>query len=950
MIKMKREQLQRNASLVKLLVLFSAALLFSCAERHSFIEFETNTFTYRIDRMGNNAGFADRDSGTDYLDSKKESKCAILFSGGEPHTLSTASYADGILELTFDTAGVVALVEVTKEKNYLVFNVNSIEGDNVDRLVFVNIPLAIDIEPDSPFAACSLALTENTQVIQRPALQKNLQASCYARFGMEGTKTAVLGVPRDTVLETIREIMKNESEFPYIENAGAWAQDTPFCHGSYLFNFGTLTEETADDWIATVQSLGFNQIDNHGGGGNFFRFGDFHLNEQKWPEGWDTYKRIVDKLHNAGISSIFHTYAFFIDKQSKYVTPVPHPGLGAFRSFTLSEDIAPDTAIIPVIESTADISTITGFFERNSVTLHIDDELILFSGITQQPPYRFTGCERGAYGTKAAAHKKNSSARHLKECFGLFCPDPESELFEEIAKNHADIINFCGFDGIYLDAIDGSDILGGRENAWYYGQKFVFDIYKYLDRPVSMEMSAMWHQMWHFRSRWQAWDYPNRGQKRFIDIHADRVDGGLLLPLHLGWWNFQTFNPPQVEPSYPDVIEYLGCKMIGYNAGLSMTGAVNKDNLRDIPALRKLVGIVKQYEDLRHADYFDESTKRRLREPGKEFTLFRDENNAWRFKPVVYDKHRVEGIGHPTSSWQVVNTFENQPVKLRIEALMSGGPYDAPGNIVLADYSDKTVLYEPISEDGVEATMTPYEDDFITGYSSGMFGAVNKADTPRYASWIRIDRQYTTPLDLSGHQALGVWVHGDGNGEILNFRLESPKHIAHGSIADHYITVDFRGWRYFELIETESSRWSDYIWKDGKSMYNVYRELVNYKYINSFSLWMNNLPAGEKVSCHVSPVKALPMVSNKIVNPAVSVGGAEIVFPVEMMSGDYLEFYSTGDCTLYDSKGAIRAKVVPKGAIPEFRSGINECTFSCKSNNGLNPRLNVTVISYGTPL
>ena len=37
------------------------------------------------------------------------------------------------------------------------------------------------------------------------------------------------------------------------------------------------------------------------GGGEFFRFGDFELNRARWPEGWDTWKRIADRLHTAGL-------------------------------------------------------------------------------------------------------------------------------------------------------------------------------------------------------------------------------------------------------------------------------------------------------------------------------------------------------------------------------------------------------------------------------------------------------------------------------------------------------------------------------------------------------------------------------------------------------------------------------------------------------------------------
>jgi len=68
----------------------------------------------------------------------------------------------------------------------------------------------------------------------------------------------------------------------------------------------------------------------------------------------------------------------------------------------------------------------------------------------------------------------------------------------------------------------------------------------------------------HYRSSWQEWDRPTRGYKRFIDIHSSSIksdvyehglwrgnvaqinkiapakNGGLLLPLQLGWWAHQT--------------------------------------------------------------------------------------------------------------------------------------------------------------------------------------------------------------------------------------------------------------------------------------------------------------------------------------------------------------------------------------------------------------------------
>ncbi len=213
-----------------------------------------------------------------------------------------------------------------------------------------------------------------THVRQLPPLQTHLWAKCYKRFGLEGAEITLLGLPQPKILPVIRDVISNAKGIPFSDEGGAWALMKKEGYGSYLMNFGTLTENTVDEWIDTCHRLGFNQIDSHGGG-KFFEFGTFELNKEKWPDGWESFKRINTRLHEEGISHIFHTYAFFIDKSSKYVTPVPSKDLGYGNIFTLKESLGENTDEIIVEESTANISTITGFHTENSVTLKIGDEL-----------------------------------------------------------------------------------------------------------------------------------------------------------------------------------------------------------------------------------------------------------------------------------------------------------------------------------------------------------------------------------------------------------------------------------------------------------------------------------------------------------------------------------------------------------------------------------------------
>lgn len=931
-----------------LFIVFIACLSRADVQK-DIIVLENAHMRYTVSSSGKNLGFIDLTTGVNYLNRSTSSYCSHVQQKGKTYTVTNASLSNGRLIIRFSQIGVTAILGVESRDSYIRLSVLSVSGGDVDSLVFLNVPLTLNGRPTEPFGSCALSLNLRTRVDQLPALQTSLRASCYKKFGIKAAKVAIIGTKMEKILTALKEALSDANEMPHCTVAGPWAKDIPFNRGSYLFNFGALTESTVDEWIEMARNLGVTQIDHHGGR-RFFRFGDFALNRDKWSNGWQTYRQIVKRLHDAGIGSIFHTYAFFIDKQSKYVTPVPDNRLDAFRTFTLAKAIEPNDTKITVNEPTKDMTTVTGFFEHNSVILHIGDELIIFGAVSQESPWGFMKVKRGALGTKSAVHKKGTKARHLKECFGLLVPDPESSLFEEIAKNHADIVNSCDFDGIYLDAIDGSSILRGADGCWYWADKFVFDIQKHLKKPVGMEMSAMWHHFWQFRTRWQAWDYPQRGHKRFIDIHAASVNGGLMLPLHLGWWNFQQFNPPQVEPSYSDVIEYLGAKLIGWDAGISLTGAIDRDRLTTVPLFKRAVDILRTCEKLRRAGTFDEATRTKLAEPGKDFSLFRDEGGSWNFRPSQYIQHTASTSEPWSLAWKTENPFRKQHIKLRIEALMSAGPYDDPGNIVLADLSEPNMFTKsPYATEGVIVKLTGPGTSVISK-SAGIFSAKNVGAVQQNAAWARLDRKFDPYLNLKKHKAIGAWVEGDGSGEIIAIRLESPRHISFGAIADRYITLDFTGRRLFTLIETESVRWNDYIWNDGKWLYDVYHETIDFGNIESLSIWYNDLPQDKQVNCIIGPVKALPMIPCTIKNPTVIVNGKKIIFPIEMSSGSYLEFYGNDNCTLYGSNGETLMKVFPEGNVPLLLKGENQIHLSCDQMKGPVPRVKVTVISYGESL
>ena len=932
---------------ILLLTAVLPCLLFAGVSKNGDVIIESAYFKYEIASNGINLHFIDKSSGIDYLRTTTATACAFATKDGKDYPVTSVTQNGNQLTLQFQSIGFSVGIVINKTKDYISMEVSEFSGNAV-ALAFMNVPLNLQGLPNDPFAVCVLAMNLNTYVPQLPALQTFLSAKCFQRFGMKGSKITLIAVSQTNILSVIRQVMEQSTDIPYSPAGGAWAQESKEGYGSYLMNFGTLTEQTVDDWVEKCKSLGFNQIDNHGGS-NFFKFGSFELNAKTWPNGWDQFKRINDRLHNKGISSIIHTYSFFIDKNSSYVTPVPSADLAYFSSFTLSRSIGSTDTLIMINESTEAIPTNTEPYSLNSHTVRIGDELIEFKGMTKSFPYQLLGCKRAAHGTTASNHNKDKKGYYLKEMFGMFVPGPETKLFTDIAHNTAEIVSKNNFDGLYLDAIDASPILGGPENAWYYGTKFVLEIAKHLNPKVGMEMSTMGNIWWHYRSRWEAWDYPVRGYKCFIDIHAKAINGGLLLPLQLGWWMNHTWAPPQTETTFSDDIEYLGCKMLGFNTGLSMAGGFDKEDIDKKPAFKRLNGIIKQYEELRNKHYFSDSIKTLLRQPAKEFTLF-EENGLWKFKPVSYQKHKVIEIDPDSKIWSVNNEFQSQPVKLRIESLLSTELYDSPRNLVLADFSNVSHFINKTSANGVSGEILRSVETSPDGNTASIFSAYSTGASPQNGSWIKVEKNFEHEVDLSKNEALGVWIKGDGNGELLNLRLESPIQLSNGARGDHFVKINFTGWKYFQLIEIESSEFSNYIWPNSRNVYNSYRNILHFDKISKLQLWYNNLPIGKEISCVIGSIKAIPTTNSSVLNPSVTIKGKKIVFPVKIESGMYLEYFSTTNCKLYSTTGELIKEITPMGNIPSLANGRNIVNFSADNSETPNIRAQITIIGEGKPL
>ncbi len=886
--------------------------------------------------------FIDKASGVNYCASQPGAAFAAVKKAGKRFPARKAVLADGRLQLDFGDAGVSAALAIAGGRNSIAVEVVSVTGEGVEEFAFVSLPLALKGASDEPFAACALALNLQTRVDRLPGASSALDARCYPRFGFAGAKVALVGCPQAGLRRALQEVVKAAPELPQSPIGGPWALEAEINRGSYLF--APISEKTADEWIKLALDLGINQIDFDG----MSRYGDAEPLPSLYPNGRAGLKAVVEKVHAAGLKAGLHSYSFFINKGCPWVSPVPDARLGKDATFTLARALGGSEQAVVVDEQNTNMSAVTGFFVRNSATLQVEDELIVYSEVSNAPPYTFGKCRRGACGTRAAPHAQGAKVHHLKECFGHFTPDSDSTLLAEVAARQAQTVNACGFDMMYLDALDGEDILGGRENGWHYGSKFVFELWKRFDHPVLLEMSTMHHHLWTVRSRMGAWDHPTRSHKHFIDMHcaANVNDGRMFLPMHLGWWAVKTWSGPQGEPTFADDIEYLCCKAIGNNVGFSLMG-VNPASYAASPMLQRLGAITKNYEALRYANVLPESVKARMKVPGDDFTLDQADTGKWRLRPARYDKHGLACLLDGSAAWVVTNAFEKQPLRLRLEVLMSAAPYRNTNAITLAEFTSQNEFSGTRQAKGITATLSQTVERVKVGTSSGLLTASN-ARPERSATWAGFGKTFSPPLNLGGERAMGVWVYGDGQGEVLNFQLRCPRHVVAG-LGEHYVVVDFTGWRYCELIEPEGERHADYGWPYGGA-YDIYRERIDYKQIENLTVWVNNLPPHGTVKCAFSPVCAVPLAKTRIRNPRVTVGDHTLAIPAELESGDYLEFGPPNVCSVFGPEGKLIQEVKVTGGVPELSSGANRMRFECDATPGLNPRVRLTTITTGAPL
>ncbi|MBT3378164.1 MAG: hypothetical protein HN742_27075 [Lentisphaerae bacterium] len=827
---------------------------------------------------------------------------------------------------------------------YFTFFVSTAEGPDIESLTFLKMNIAVNenfgallnTANKDGFSAVLLTCNDQTNASSSCGGHFRATARAYAEYDIAGAKAAFAALPTEQLEDCLEDIEIEQGLFHPVRD-GMWLRRHPGRFASYLMT-GGVTEKTVDEIVEFAR------------GG----FGCIHITDGWWeatplyeprrdlyPDGLKSMKAVADKIHAAGLQLGLHTMQGMVGWggrkgiRSPYVTPVADPRLKQSHHTSLSAESGLDGKELVAKD---DLST-----WPDKGDLFVNGEVVRYTGREKN---RFTGCTRGLHDTRKLNHPTETDIGLLVNCFPIwggciYTPEIESTMFQEIVERLAHVFNETGADMAYFDA---GEEWAKNPPRWRNTGRFALEFQKRLHKPIFLGGNNLYTN--------SSWHAITRGPPNYDPMYFGRDDYSLrykgtnpqnnarnLLVGDTGWFRAHPHSPSTYAVT-PDELMLICLKGVAGNSPFSFQVShgyfyVNK-------RMPEMLSIIKLCDQLKREASIDRQTLVSMQGRHIRHTLESGANGDWRLRPLYASSPKVLRAGvEGCSSVKVDNPHAEQSPGLRIRALSRLAAYGSVDNLAVVDFKDGVQFK-------VDGTGSPQliqsvalaEEKTPDGSATVVYTAENSGAS--VSSWGRLSLEFESSKNLSGHRFLGVWVHSNGTGGILNLQLTSS--VRAGSVREHYIDLDFEGWRLVVLEQPETSRFYDYRWPYSFSapMYRGYP----YHEVLGVNLFVNAIPAGGKSITTIGRIEALREHNDPLVGPVVGLNGRQVRIPVSMRTNEYLEIDRDGGYKLFEPNGGLllSAKVQPSLVWPK---GEMEASFSCEGGDGRSNRCELTVYSVG---
>ncbi len=905
---------------------------------------ENAGFRYEIGADGINDAFINRADGKDYCEPGQP--FMAVTKAGRQWPSTKVEQAGASILVSFGESGVQVKARLASFPTHFTLTVEQVTGAGVDELLFCNLWLKItgnvgtlvNAAWDGAVGVSVQACNDHTNSFGADSAHAALCASCQREYGLEGAKVAIVPTvtggpdPATRMLDAIGRVEIAEG-LPHPMLNGVWIKKAPERFASYMMSHD-LGEDNVDDAIELARG-GFGCIEIY----PWRSTPTYGLNPALFPHGMAGLKMVADKIHAAGLQLGLHSMQGMVAwgaRDDPYVVPKADPRLLQDHRGTLAADLPAGATTVTIAEGTK------GWADH--ADLLVDGEIIRYTSRTDAG---FAECQRGLWGTTVSAHPKGTKVGSLVNCFPIwgFCvysPDIHSTMIDEICDNIARNFNATRCDMSYFDG--GEEVIA-QPPAWHNQGRIALGVQSRLKRPVILEGNALYtHLSWHVITR---------GSPSFDPIYFGRREYTLrskgqnpaswapnLLTGDVGWFAPHPHSLT-TDAVTPDEVMLLCLKAVGGKAPISFH--LSASNPWANKRMAEMLDTIRACDDLKRCDYFTEAARAELAKPMAEHQLEQTAAGEWNLRPMQFGPSYVADAGRPQiAAWHYTNPYGEQKPWLRIRARAGLAPYGAKENVVLADFT-AGVGFKPngsASPDLVQS-VEPTTETAPDGAAAFSYRAENKGGGR--SSWCGISLQLPKPTDLTTHRRLGLWVKGDGQGGVLNVQLARTD-----ARRDHYIDLNFTGWRYIQLETPDETRFWNYAWPYSWTDLFYTCQAV-YSDTSQVNLWYNDLPPGAKVATLISRIEGLAEIPVPLTNPSVEVGGKRLTFPLGLKPDEYVELDWRGVARHFDPDGGLIEEVKPEGEI-SLAHNDNDVRFACESGAGNSQHAEVTLSVRGEPL
>lgn len=430
--------------------------------------------------------------------------------------------------------------------------------------------------------------------------------------GVIGSRIALFACPSSETLPTLGEIEVAEG-LPHPTIDGVWAKIAPGATESYLIvDFG---ESTIDRAIEMTRRAGLKHLYQSS---PFETWGHFRLKPALFPNGWDGFRECVEKARRADMGVGFHTLSNFITPNDGFVTPKPDARLARIGTSELTADIG-------AAEKEMGVADPIWFQKKTDMnTVVVGEELVRYDGVSAEAPWRLLKCERGAWGTKAAAHRKGGGVGKLMDhAYKVFLTD--AALSQEVARNIAAFCNYTGATQLSLDGLEGNWSTGmGQYGRTLFTKAWYDALDPALRGRVVNDASNPGHFNWHIATRYnwgEPWYAGFRQSQTLYRLRNQLFYTRNLIPRMLGWFAVRA-------ETTPEDAEWLCARAAGFDAGFALATSFESKATQDAGNVAGLdekkaaiFEAVRQWETARRSNAFPESVKAALQDVNREFHL-----------------------------------------------------------------------------------------------------------------------------------------------------------------------------------------------------------------------------------------------------------------------------------------------------------------------------------------